>query len=144
MRYIAKLSLMFLLALTAQANSANAEINVTTIVCKGEGKTAFPSMHASNRSTYPPWVVKFNTTGFISFKNIPACDIPIYSSFITNPDKLEFKCYSSGLGREPSTRTITVDRVTGRYEMALPIEPRGNGDNLWVWHGQCSKAKRKF
>tara|TARA_B100001093_G_scaffold486097_1_gene521096 strand:- start:1299 stop:1679 length:381 start_codon:yes stop_codon:yes gene_type:complete len=126
MRHIAKLSLIFFLALTAQANAD------TTIICKGETRGAPPT----------PMVITYNEDANGKITNFRIKDVAgcrqLYKYDITK-ERIDFYCK---VDLDPPSFTIVlIDRYAGQYLHKEQLKGEGN---LRLHEGQCEKAKRKF
>ena len=136
------LLILLLTLLTIQVRAAE-----TSIICDGKNYTQYPSLHKAVADKYS-YVINYEMDGEgnisdFSYRGVGGCDKHI--DFKYNDTKLEFSCFSTAIeavGMD-SKKTITIDRMTGKFTTKLKIE-RGNGDNLAVWDGECRKAKKKF
>ena len=127
MRHIAKLSLIFFLALTAQANAD------TTIICKRETRGAPPTPMVITYYVYANGEIT-NLRG----RNIPSC--PKIMRYNITKDQISVYCHDLFRDDELGT-TVVIDRYTGQYQA---IEKQRGDNGLKAHNGLCSKVKRKF
>jgi hypothetical protein len=128
MSHIAKLFLIFFLALITRANAG------TTIICNGNESDAPDS----------PMAITYNEDGNgkisdFSIRDVAGCSVLTYHT--VTEEQITFYCKSIPSDSNRIEVSVRIDRYTGRYSM---IVHKKDDQPFRVLNGQCSKAKRKF